>query len=94
MFFSRGSDKTGCLIEDNGIGRKAATKLRGTGHNSKRYSLVKERLAIIGKIRGKEFRMKISDINPERIEPGTRVEIEIPAGAMKGNFYHLKYVKI
>lgn len=69
-----------CIIEDDGIGIEASIsrKAKNDNHNSKGISIVSERLGLIGKIRGMNFQIEITDLHPELEETGTRVAIDIP----------------
>lgn len=79
-FISSGENFITCIIEDDGIGRKASfsRKDNNGNHKSKGISIVKERLQIRGKIMGTSFRLEINDLFPDRVETGTKVEVEIP----------------
>ena len=59
-------------IEDNGIGRKAASEI-SAGKNGKGSKLIKERLEILQEMQGEKYSLQIFDL-----EKGTRVEIFIP----------------
>jgi LytS/YehU family sensor histidine kinase len=70
-----------CIIEDDGIGRKASSELnKGSAlHNSMGISIVNERLNIISKLRGVTYHLAISDISPEEAHTGTRIILQIPS---------------
>jgi ligand-binding sensor domain-containing protein len=73
-------DKITCVIEDDGIGRKASQEMRKStdNHNSRGIGIVLERLQIISKLRGINYNLDISDLYPGGNEPGTRVKIDLP----------------
>ena len=64
-------------IEDNGIGRNKASRLK-SNRNGKSIRLIREFIDSYNKNNKNKFRLKISDLKPGLDEPGTRVEIEIP----------------
>gem|GEM_PF-994825 len=70
-----------CFIEDNGVGRKHASRDKGKTevlermHGSK---IVEERLAIINEMHHEDFRIILSDLETGVDETGTRVEIDLP----------------
>jgi ligand-binding sensor domain-containing protein len=74
-----------CIIEDDGIGREASGSGRQGDalHKPKGISIIEERLQITGKLRRKNYNLCINDLYPGREEPGTRVEVDIPATANK-----------
>ncbi len=71
-----------CTIEDNGIGRKAASKRKMNGdnnHNSLGTRIVSSRLDLVNSLYGTSLKTLYTDLNNENGEPaGTRVEIQIP----------------
>jgi sensor histidine kinase YesM len=74
-----------CLVEDNGIGRAAAQKVKeqkqvNTNLNkSKGMSLVYNRLAILEKKYGTGFTVKVTDkMDDNGNASGTLVELQIP----------------
>ena len=69
-----------CIIEDDGVGRKASASGRGKSeyHRSRGISLAVERLQIMSKLNKESYRLDISDLHPEDIETGTKVEVDIP----------------
>jgi sensor histidine kinase YesM len=77
----KNNEMIGCTIEDDGIGRDHSRKLRGNqdNHQSRGISIVTERLQIISKIRGFNYNLRISDLNPILDECGTKIEIDIPS---------------
>ncbi|MEI6694515.1 MAG: two-component regulator propeller domain-containing protein [Bacteroidota bacterium] len=70
-----------CTIEDNGIGRKAAKKLKehsGIKHNSSGMLITQERLDILNKKNKNQLSVKIIDLtNDEGEACGTRIELMI-----------------
>jgi hypothetical protein len=70
-----------CAIEDNGIGRKEAMKIReasGIKRKSKGMMITKERLDLLNKQYKDKYSVKIIDLkDPEGRASGTRVEIEM-----------------
>lgn len=73
-------EKLACIIEDDGIGRRASQEMskNSVGHKSHGISIVLERLQIVSKLRSVSYGLEISDLYPGRNEPGTRVKIDIP----------------
>jgi LytS/YehU family sensor histidine kinase len=78
-------DNLKCIVEDNGIGREAARKIKEeiqgdpTTHKSKGLSLVYKRLAILERKYGKEFSVNIRDkTDKANIGLGTVIELNIP----------------
>lgn len=72
-----------CVIEDNGIGRKAAQAQRSKFVDEKRDSgleVTKGRLQTLAKLEGKqnEIKMEIIDMYDEEVATGTRVEVWLP----------------
>ena len=76
------NDYISCIIEDNGIGRKAAQERKGnsdTNHNSLGTRIVASRLDLVNALYGTSLRTVYTDLENEDGEPeGTRVEIHIP----------------
>lgn len=74
-----------CSVEDDGIGRSASHERRTnhTNHKSSGTSIVIERLQLISKLQGVNYRLEISDLYPDRKDTGTRVEIDIPSKLIK-----------
>ena len=68
-----------CIIQDNGIGREAADKIRensGILHKSKGMNITKERLEILSNT--KKYSVNIIDLKDENGHPtGTRIEFMI-----------------
>ena len=71
----RMSDGIRIIIEDNGVGRKAAKQI-AIEKNGKGSKLMKERLEILHQKHGEKYQLNIIDI--EGNETGTKVEIIIP----------------
>ena len=68
-----------CIVEDNGIGRKAASKASLPNHKSKAISITLERLKLLEKETGKPARLEIIDLTTESGNAaGTRVELHLP----------------
>lgn len=70
-----------CIIEDDGIGRTASQRNRGSvlNHQSKGIKMIEERLLLTGKLTKTSYNLNISDLFPEKEDTGTRVEVDIPA---------------
>jgi LytS/YehU family sensor histidine kinase len=71
-----------CTIEDNGIGREAASERRkksDNNHNSLGTQIVSSRLDLVNSLYGTSLKTTYTDLRSENGEPaGTRVEIQIP----------------
>jgi two-component sensor histidine kinase len=71
-----------CTIEDNGIGREAATELRKKkekNHNSLGTQIATSRLELVNSLYGTSLKTVYTDLKNEMGEAeGTRVEIHIP----------------
>ncbi len=72
-----------CLIEDDGIGRQQAIKIKEksgrTKHQSLGMQVTKERLEILNERSKDEIRFEITDLmNDTGVPSGTRVEMTIP----------------
>ncbi|MBE0677835.1 MAG: histidine kinase, partial [Bacteroidales bacterium] len=69
-----------CTVEDDGVGRARsdAMKDRNLPKKSKGIFLAMERLRIINNLQDTNYRIVISDLYPDRVETGTRVEIDMP----------------
>lgn len=74
-----------CIIEDDGIGRKAsiANQAGNGNHKSKGIDIVSQRLQITTKIKRTNFKLEITDQYDDRIETGTKVEVDIPVNSGK-----------
>jgi streptogramin lyase len=69
-----------CCIEDTGVGRKLAAQYRNDlpGKKSRGIGIVVERLKLVNKLRGSDYRVFMEDLFPDNEETGTRVTIDIP----------------
>ena len=68
-----------CVIEDNGIGRAAAMKVKKLNEKSMGMQITKERLDLYYKETGKPFSFRVIDLlDQENLPLGTRVEIIFP----------------
>ncbi|MRR21763.1 hypothetical protein EG830_02135 [bacterium] len=69
-----------CTVEDDGVGRARSEAMKDSSlpRKSKGISLAMERLRIINNLQGTNYRIVISDLHPDRVETGTRVEIDMP----------------
>jgi ligand-binding sensor domain-containing protein len=82
----RAAEKLKIIIEDNGIGRKAAAGMKKTGlkeylkeYSSKGMALTEDRIEIINKLYKEPANIEISDLMDETYSPsGTRVVITLP----------------
>jgi len=76
------SDHIICTIEDNGIGREAAserTKQKNGNHNSMGTRIVSSRLNLVNELYGTSLKTVYTDLKNDKGEPeGTRVQINIP----------------
>ena len=68
-----------CSIIDNGIGRKNAEALRNKHlkHHSHGMSVTQERIDLLNKVYGRNFRLNISDVTPKIGQTGTEVSLFI-----------------
>lgn len=75
-------DYISCVIEDNGIGREAATEIRKSkefNHNSLGTRITESRLDLVNALYGTSLKVIYSDLKNDAGEAiGTRVEIHIP----------------
>lgn len=70
-----------CIVEDDGIGRKAAMKIseRKRKHISHGMSITRDRLELMNSLNKSQLNVEIIDkVNAEDESAGTRVEIFIP----------------
>ncbi|MFN8239917.1 MAG: two-component regulator propeller domain-containing protein [Bacteroidales bacterium] len=69
-----------CRIVDDGIGRLVAEGMNKSipGHESRGIALVKERLNLISRLKGRTYSLVITDLYPGRFESGTIVDLDIP----------------
>jgi two-component system, LytTR family, sensor kinase len=76
------NDYISCTIEDNGIGREAASqkkKISEKNHNSLGTQIIASRLDLVNALYGTSLKTIYTDLKNENGEPtGTRVEIQIP----------------
>lgn len=87
IWFGSAAGAVHCIVEDNGIGRKAALKRqesRGKLHKSVGMGLVTEQLDLLGGTQGEHI--KITDLTGPDGQPlGTRVELMIPKQSYESN---------
>jgi sensor histidine kinase YesM len=78
----KATEKLKVIVEDNGIGRKAAAGRKKTGlkeYSSKGMALTEDRIDIINKLYKESASIEISDLIDETNSPsGTRVVIILP----------------
>ncbi len=71
-----------CIIEDNGIGREKAMKIKeekSKSHNSLGTTITESRLTLVNSLYGSNMKVKYTDLKDSNDKPsGTRVEIIIP----------------
>jgi ligand-binding sensor domain-containing protein len=71
-----------CILEDNGIGRKAALQFKSANaieYQSKGMSLTAERIAMLNKDNSEKITMQIDDLEDDQQKPsGTKVTIKFP----------------
>ena len=70
-----------CTVEDNGIGRKQASRINGTNrsaHPSRGMSLAEQRLALLNKKQSRKTLVNIQDLYDRMQSSGTKVTITIP----------------
>jgi tetratricopeptide (TPR) repeat protein len=71
-----------CTVEDNGIGREAASEkkqMSESNHNSLGTQIISSRLDLVNTLYGTSLKTTYSDLKKDNGEPaGTRVEIQIP----------------
>lgn len=82
-FQQRSEDHLTCIIEDNGVGREEATRIRQTNisarmHESKGMGIIRERLRLLEQKTGKPATLEIEDLKDEKGATGTRVILTIP----------------
>jgi tetratricopeptide (TPR) repeat protein len=82
IVLSLGTNYISCLIEDNGIGREAASEIRksrGYNHNSLGTRITESRLDLVNSLYGTSLKVICTDLKDETGNAtGTRVEIHIP----------------
>ena len=76
----RYEDHVICIIEDNGIGRKAAQSMNGLQqHIPRGVSVAQKRLSLVNQENQHKTCVEITDLHdPQHFPMGTRVEIRIP----------------
>jgi len=71
-----------CIIEDNGIGREAAMKIRkekSGGHQSKAMKITAERIEILKKLYGFGPNIEVIDlVDSDGAACGTRIIVKLP----------------
>ena len=69
-----------CTVEDDGVGRARSEAMKdgNLAKKSKGIALAVERLRIINNLQATNYRIVLSDLHPDRVETGTRVEIDMP----------------
>ena len=79
--FKPDNDSILCIIQDNGIGRENATRIKqesGLQRESSGMRITKERLEILGREINRQFSVGVIDLKDERGEAtGTRIELRI-----------------
>lgn len=80
VHFYRNSNFLFCIVEDNGVGRENASRLRkreNTFHQSKGMELVQKRIESLNSIYNCNITVSVEDIIDEN-KTGTRVKIKLP----------------
>lgn len=70
-----------CIVEDNGIGREAALKLRGenpVGTQSKGMSLIQKRIEALNMENNKDILLKVEDVLNGGEKSGTKITLKLP----------------
>lgn len=67
-----------CIVEDNGIGREQAMKMKKSTSTSFGMSITKERIEILNSLGGNNLTIKINDLTTNNKPAGTRIELFIP----------------
>ncbi|MCW8898600.1 MAG: histidine kinase [Flavobacteriales bacterium] len=68
-----------CVVEDNGIGRENAIKLKqNTTSPSFGMNITKERVELLNSLNGNRLSVKINDLKINNQPAGTRVELYVP----------------
>lgn len=70
------------VIEDNGIGRKAAAERRVKAHPSHGLSITADRLRTLSQVLGAEAHFQIDDLAENGVPAGTRVTLLLPYESM------------
>lgn len=78
--FKMVDDRLVCTVEDDGVGRvrSEAMKDRNLPKKSRGISLAMERLRIINNLQGTAYRIVITDLYPDRVDTGTKIQIDMP----------------
>lgn len=77
--FEKSGNMLRCIIEDDGIGRHAASQInKNIEHNSKAIVLIQNRLQILSQSSGEKCSLSIEDKVDEGAPSGTKVTITIP----------------
>lgn len=77
--FSCSNEQLIITIEDNGIGRKNAAEInKYKNYTSKATDIIEKRLWYLSQKIGKNFQLKITDLNQKSDETGTLVTISLP----------------
>lgn len=77
-FLPDNDEQITCIVEDNGIGRKAAMAFSSGSHVSFATKITEERLKSFEQGKNTQFRIEITDLEDENGPTGTRVTINIP----------------
>lgn len=67
-----------CIVEDNGVGRKATLQHKRSGHKSFGTKITEERLTAFRQKYGDDFRVEIIDKEENGVAKGTIVVLRIP----------------
>ncbi|MDZ7635311.1 MAG: hypothetical protein U5L72_13140 [Bacteroidales bacterium] len=69
-----------CTVEDDGVGRARSEAMKDSklAKKSRGIALAMDRLRIINNLQDTDYRIVFSDLHPDRVETGTRVEIDMP----------------
>jgi hypothetical protein len=75
-------DHISCIVEDNGIGRKAAMEIKrnkDSNHHSLGTTITESRLQLVNELYGTSMKIHYTDLTDASGKAsGTRVEIQIP----------------
>lgn len=71
-----------CIVEDNGVGRKAAKKYNISSHDSFSLKAIKQRIDVLGQKYKKSANYQVEDLYLGEEPKGTRVTIMIPANIL------------
>ena len=81
LTFQRKNNSLICAIEDNGLGRKVASKNKQKHHQSKALKITERRLKLLGEQRKREASFEIKDLLAEDgVSLGTQVCLKFPLG--------------